>query len=75
MAGPDWIDLIRLLCEGFEIPILDRADEINKYSSFAIPFMDRDGRWQGLSREGNNCDCNESRFHSLVHDSSTIGLL
>jgi hypothetical protein len=44
MAGPDWIDLIRLLCEGFEIPVIDRADNINKHSALAIRLMDRDSR-------------------------------
>jgi hypothetical protein len=44
MAGPDWIDLIRLLCEGFEIVVTDRADDINKHSALAIRFMDRDSR-------------------------------
>jgi hypothetical protein len=44
MAGLDWIDLIRLLFESFEIPVIDCADDINKHSALAIRFMDRDGR-------------------------------
>ena len=44
MAGPGWIDLIRLLLECFEIPVIDFADDINKHSALAIRFMDRDSR-------------------------------
>ena len=44
MAEPDWIDLIRLLFEGFEIPVIDCADDINKHSALAIRFMNRDSR-------------------------------
>ena len=36
MAGPDWIDLIRLLFEGFEIPAIDFSEDINKHSTLAI---------------------------------------
>jgi len=44
MAVPDWIDLIRLLFEGFEIPVIDFADHINKHSTLDIRCMNRDGR-------------------------------
>jgi hypothetical protein len=44
MAGPDWIDLIRLFFEGFEILIIDLADDINKHSALTIRFMHRDSR-------------------------------
>ena len=44
MTEPDWIDLIRLLFEGFEILVIDFADDINKHSALAIRFMDRDSR-------------------------------
>src|SRR5262249_54788928 len=44
MAGPDWIDLIRLLFECFEILIIYLADHINKHAALAIRFMNGDGR-------------------------------
>lgn len=36
MAGPD---LIGLLFEGFEIPVIDFADDINKHTALAIRCM------------------------------------
>jgi hypothetical protein len=44
MAGADWIDLIRLLFEGFEVLDIDLADHINKHSALAIRCMNRDRR-------------------------------
>jgi hypothetical protein len=43
-GGPDWVDLVRLLFESFEITVIDFADDINEYSAFAIRFMNRNGR-------------------------------
>ena len=43
-AGPDRRDLIRLLFEGFEILVIDSADDIDKHSALAIGRMNRDGR-------------------------------
>jgi hypothetical protein len=43
MAGPD---LICLLFKSFEISVVDFADDINKDSTLAIRFMNRDGRGQ-----------------------------
>jgi hypothetical protein len=56
--------LIRLLFEGFEILVIDCADDINKHSALAIRFMDRDSRRQGLSRRNKNRGCNDSRRDS-----------
>jgi hypothetical protein len=44
VAGPEWVDLIRLLLEGFEIPVIDCADDINKYSALDIRCVNRDAR-------------------------------
>jgi len=44
MAGHGRIDLIRLLFEGFEIPVIDFAEDINKHSALAIRCMDGDRR-------------------------------
>jgi hypothetical protein len=44
MTGADWIDLIRLLLEGFGILIIDLADYINKHSADAVSCMNRDSR-------------------------------
>jgi hypothetical protein len=44
MANSDWIDLIRLLFEGFEILVIDLADNINEHSALVIRFVDRDSR-------------------------------
>jgi hypothetical protein len=43
-GGPEWVDLVRLLFEGFEIPVINFADDINKHSTLAIRCMNRDGR-------------------------------
>jgi hypothetical protein len=59
-AGPDWMDLIRPLFEGLEIPVVYLADDINKHSALAIRFMDRDSRRQGLCWN-NNRGCSEGR--------------
>src|SRR5262249_53764432 len=40
-----------LFFEGFEIVVIDLADDINKHSAFAIRFMECDGRCHGLSRQ------------------------
>jgi len=42
MTERGWIEMIRLFFEGFEILVIDCADDINKHSALAIRFMDRD---------------------------------
>jgi hypothetical protein len=44
VGGPDWVELVRLLFENFEIAVIDFADDINKHSALAIRCMNRDGR-------------------------------
>jgi hypothetical protein len=42
-------DLIRLLFEGFEIPVIDFADDINKHAALAVRRMNRDARGRAAS--------------------------
>jgi hypothetical protein len=71
MAGPDWIDLIRLLFEGFEILVIDCADYINKHSALAIRCMNRDGRGHAPFGENDYRCCNQS--HPYSPDASLVG--
>jgi hypothetical protein len=62
MARANWIDLIRLLCEGFEILVVDRADDIDKHSTFAIGFMNRDSRGHAPFGQHNYRGSNQSHL-------------
>jgi hypothetical protein len=62
MAGPDWIDLIRLFFEGFEILIIDLADDINKHSALAIRFMNGDSRGHAPFGQHNYRGSNQSHL-------------
>jgi hypothetical protein len=42
MARPDWLDLISLFFEGFEIALIDVANDINKDSALGIGCVNRD---------------------------------
>ena len=68
MAGSDWIDLIRLLFEGFEIVVIDLADHINKHSALTIRFMDHDSRSHAPFGKHDYYGSNQSRFQRLAHD-------
>jgi hypothetical protein len=70
-ARANWINLIRLLSEDFEILVIDRADNIDKHSAFAVRFVDRDSGRQSLSRQSNNRDRNESHFCGLAQNSAS----
>src|SRR5262249_24094396 len=62
MVDHDWIDLIRLFFEGFEILIIDLADDINKHSGLAIRFMNCDIRSHASFGQHNYRGSNQSNL-------------